>query len=384
MKRLFIIASLAILAVGCQKTEIQNEVQTPIGFSTEVGKQTRAIVSTDFDNDQPFGVYAFAKQGGTYKNDVMSNIAISKSGDLWKATGAASYYWPNDPTTKIDFYAYSPAHKSTNLSSGLANHRVLNTDAVVGQAVDGSFPLNGYSHDNMYVDFMVATPVKNAVYTDQNGDASGTITGSVPLNFHHQMTQIVFTVKTNQAYNGPVFTVNSIVFNNVHSVANFVQDYTDDYGAWSTATPDTFDDIFPALAAKGGVADNEEAKVVTDQVVLTTIPVTMIPQELTDTEYTTEEDLVANGGQSFTITYTISGTGVAHETVVKTFEFADASTTAPLWEPNKKITYNLTIGLNEITFSPTVANWSDGAGAYYNPDNIDPNYVDPNTPSNGN
>ena len=44
MKRLFIIASLAILAVGCQKTEIQNEVQTPIGFSTETGKMTRAIV----------------------------------------------------------------------------------------------------------------------------------------------------------------------------------------------------------------------------------------------------------------------------------------------------------------------------------------------------
>ena len=49
MKRLIFIASLAMLAVGCQKTEIQNEVLTPIGFSTEVGKQTRAIV----DNPAP-------------------------------------------------------------------------------------------------------------------------------------------------------------------------------------------------------------------------------------------------------------------------------------------------------------------------------------------
>jgi hypothetical protein len=42
---------MAIMAAGCQKTEIQNEVQTPIGFSTEVGKQTKAIV-TPVDNEK--------------------------------------------------------------------------------------------------------------------------------------------------------------------------------------------------------------------------------------------------------------------------------------------------------------------------------------------
>ena len=71
MKRLIIIASLAILAVGCQKTEIQNEVQTPIGFSTETGKMTRAIVQNDpsnptanvtYPSSQPFGVYAYGWQ----------------------------------------------------------------------------------------------------------------------------------------------------------------------------------------------------------------------------------------------------------------------------------------------------------------------------------
>ena len=50
------------------------------------------------------------------------------------------------------------------------------------------------------------------------------------------------------------------------------------------------------------------------------------------------------------------------------------------------------MGLHEITFSPDVVDWGGNtgtaddaeSGTYYNPDNIDPNYVDPNTPSNGN
>ena len=84
-----------------------------------------------------------------------------------------------------------------------------------------------------------------------------------------------------------------------------------------------------------------------------TTPVTMIPQGTWE-------------NQSFTISYTISGTGVATETVVKTFNFADALTTAPTWDINKKVTYTLTISLNEITFAPTVTTWSEenAAGSF--------------------
>ena len=249
-----------------------------------------------------------------------------------------------------------------------------------GARTGATLNMTGYVHANKYVDFMLSSPVVGATYT--NTDPAGVTAevtegdGVVPVVFHHQMTQIVFNVKTNQAYNGPVFTVNSIVFNRVNGSATFTQNYRTNYGAWTPSNPTTFNNVFPAVASEGGVTSDEVAKAVTDQIVLTTTPVTMIPQELTNTNFTTSDDIVANGGQSFTITYTISGTGVAHETVVKTFEFADASTTAPAWEPNKKITYNLTIGLNEITFSPSVADWStEGttSGDYYNPDSIAPN-----------
>ena len=125
MKRFFIIASMAVLAVGCQKTEIQNEIQTPIGFSTEVGKQTRAIVDgTNYGTTQPFAVYAYGHQGDATATVVMNNVEISytaASGEgtsvvpaKWSATGTTKYYWPNDPNTYINFYAYSPAAMTSN------------------------------------------------------------------------------------------------------------------------------------------------------------------------------------------------------------------------------------------------------------------------------
>ena len=90
----------------------------------------------------------------------------------------------------------------------------------------------------------------------------------------------------------------------------------------------------------------------------------MIPQTLTNTAKVESDEIIASGGQSFTIEYTISGTGVATETVVKTFEFADATTPAPEWEPNKKITYTLIIGLKEIKFAPSVVDWDSTSGSY--------------------
>ena len=362
MKRLLLVASIAIMAAGCQKTFVDNEVQTPIGFSTEVGKQTRAITQNSdartYPTNQPFGVYAHAYQSGEFKNTVMDNVAIfydDANDDKWRATGDVTYYWPNDPRTTIDFFAYSPAHADEGnatdadkvLSGTIAHSRTL------------GLSLTNYVHSNMYVDFMVATPVEGATYTDQNGLGEGTITGSVPVKFHHQMTQIVFNVKRGVAYNNITFTLKSIKFNRIEKIANYIQDYTDDYGTWSTqGSLTTYNNVYPA-------AGQQTQSLTTDN--FFTEAVTMIPQTLTGTDKSTSDEIIAEGGQSFTIEYEISGTGVATETVVKTFEFADATMAngqTATWSENKKITYTLTVGLNEITFAPTVETWSEATGSY--------------------
>lgn len=362
MKRLLFVASLAMLAVGCQKTFVENEVQNSIGFNTEVGKQTRAIVSgtTAYPDNQPFAVYAHAYQSDVYTNTVMNNIEISKN-TSWKATGTTAYYWPNDPRTVINFYAYSPAH-SAAVTATDADKKLNGT---IGHDYESNtLSLTGYTHSNMYVDFMVATPVKGATFSDQNGEATDKDPKdeSVPVSFHHQMTQIIFNVKTKE-YTGVTFTVNSITFNRILNAASFEQDYADNYGTWTpAATVDSYD-IFPADGEAASVVDHTDAKT------LKTTPVTMIPQTLTATDKVASDDIISAGGQSFTVEYTIAGNGVASETVVKTFEFADAAT-APAWNPNAKITYTLTIGLNEITFAPSVVDWEPGSGSYDIDDNI--------------
>lgn len=428
MKRLIFIASLAMLAVGCQKTEIQNEVLTPIGFSTEVGKQTRAIVQDGtYLTDQPFGVYAYGHQGNDI-TPVMDNVEVSYTAavdadentnpptvatpEKWGVTTnnniTTKYYWPNDPRTIMNFYAYSPAKPKTGVDSQKAAHQEL-TGEITHDENDG-LTLTDYLHSNMYVDFMVATPVLGATYSDQDGtEGTAEDLTSVPLSFGHKMTQVNFTVKIadNADYPNVDFTINSIVLNNIKSQGTFTYKYNPAVDqtpesvteAWAfDQTPVTSSyQIYPATTAGATSATdysagapaltNVDAEETTEQTVIlrtdptgtrddqqltvnaanpgksfSTTPVTMIPQSLTNDDAQTDVD------QSFTISYTISGTGVATETIVRTFDFADATANpVPTWGINQKITYTLTISLHEITFSPSVTTWDESTGDYVDP-----------------
>lgn len=384
MKRLIIVASLAILAVGCQKTFVQNEVQTPIGFSTEVGKQTRAIVNT-YDDAQPFGVFAYGYDNGQPNREpVMNNVEVAKNGG-WKATDGITYYWPNDPDNYLNFYAYSPVLSTkSHANPALAAHQVMKATQFNHDETDG-LTIVGYNHaENMYVDFMVADPVKQAKYTDQDGDGendTNPANSTVPATFHHEFTQINFVVKIEDGaeYPNVDFNFQSISFNNVitkadYTNANLVPTKTYAPGTWTTPTKTTFN-IFPvkkyaanALNGAPGInADETEVVLHTDnraespkKLTFSTTPVTMIPQTLVATvadDPSTNGNNEAVAGQSFTINYTISGKGVATETISKTFDFVNAANNAVQWVANKKITYVLTISLNDITFTPSVADW---------------------------
>ena len=72
------------------------------------------------------------------------------------------------------------------------------------------------------------------------------------------------------------------------------------------------------------------------------------------------------------IVYSISGTGVATETVTKHIPFYPSATDLATqnmnivnWGVNKRITYKVKIGLNEVTFEPSVADWDDIDGNTY-------------------
>ena len=251
MKRFFIIASMAVLAVGCQKTEIQNEVQNQIGFSTETGKLTRAIADGQTTGattggyllDQPFAVYAYSHQwidadkdsqkddGEETTADVMTNVEVISTDPTnetapWKTNDLLTYYWPNDPRTKINFYAYSPSHMTADRKTNLNTtaDQKLNNAAVMSHDEADGMTLTGYVHEDMYVDFMVATPVKGSTYTDPNADGTANAQsdyGVVPMTFNHQMTQILFNVTTDKVYPGVTFTVEEITLKNIIKTATY-------------------------------------------------------------------------------------------------------------------------------------------------------------------
>lgn len=418
MKRLFFVASLAILAAACQKTEIQNEVQTPISFSTETGKQTRAIMADEYA-DHTFGVYSYAydKDENGYPSPgetvpkLMDNLQISKVDDNsdWKVAGNTTYYWPNDPDNYLNFYAYSPYYTSTD--NTLNVDKTLHFDAgVTGSGITHSetegLKLIAYTHTNMYVDFMVATPVSQATYTDQNGTTTNNEPAdkSVPILFHHELTQVIFNVKTNAAYSGITFTLKEITLNNVVNKA----DYTNSSlkpstafatGNWSNeakgnytifpatkdgvnATPETITDAKDNNTGADTADKLQDFAVINNADGVTTIPVTMIPQTLVQS-VTANPDanpvVEAVNGQSFTIKYTISGSGVFNEDVEQTIEFVTANID---WTANKKITYNVVVGLHEITFAPVVVDWDENESyTGYIPETIAPTPSTPTDPT---
>lgn len=332
MKRLFIVASMAIMAVGCQKTTVENEVLTPIGFSTEVAKQTRAIVNdANYLTTQPFTVFAYGKQGEAVTK-VMDGVNIVYTAETtganpkpakWAADGTTVYYWPNDASTRMNFYAYSPN------ALGLTHTEAA---GFTGE----------YTQGDMYTDFMVATPVLKATFADQNGeDVADTDpkATSVPIAFNHQLTQIVFNVTANIP--GVTATIKSITLNAIGKTAVYTESATP--SPWATPTATETYTIF-SDDATNPVAP-ESASTAAGATTVITKGVAMIPQDLT--------------GKQFTIIYTLAGTGVASETVTKTINLATTSLTS--WAVNKKVTYKLGVGLNEITFAPTVKGWEDVA-----------------------
>lgn len=319
MKRLFVVATMAIMAVGCQKTTVENEVLTPIGFNTEVGKQTRAIIEgTTFTGD--FGVYAFGHQGDAAASTVMTNVKVNAAG-----VTEGTYYWPNDASTTLNFYAYAPYNEVT-----------VNVDDA-----NKSIAMDTYTHTDRYLDFMVATPVIKAKFSDQNGEADGTVTDAVPVIFKHQFTQVVFVVKSTVA-DGIAVKLNSIKLLGINNSAKYSSVAAD---VWSNEAGAGEYTIFPVDTQVAGT-------VIPAATGITSTAVTMIPQALTAST------------QKFYVEYEISGTGVATETVKKTIDLT--TTEVPEWKPNMKVVYNLSVGLQPIVFKPSVVGWDDATNVSAN------------------
>lgn len=158
-KILFLAVSAVLLAAGCQKTEIQNETLTPIGFGTHMGKLTKAPDAENAgvkDNliEQGFHVWGFFdtpddlnySRGDKYlDNIIVSNL--SKDGTTW--TTDDTYYWPGK-NKELNIYAISSFDEDYSLLYGKDE--------------------NGDQTCNIEIDYTLKTLTVNDFTVDQDAD----------------------------------------------------------------------------------------------------------------------------------------------------------------------------------------------------------------------
>lgn len=311
------ILAIAVMAAAVLTSCVKNEIVSPAGeinFNAVNLKNTKAefngpIADATYPTNEHFGVFAF-HSANSFANTYMNNVEVSKYGSetYWRHA-TDTYYWPKDATLK--FACYSPYADVNTIATATAANGVMFTGFAAPTAVSEQ------------IDLMVS---------EVSGELDATA-GTVNVVFHHLLSQIRFTVKTDKVYGSSdkveKFTINSVTFT-PWGKADYIADGTIAGGSWiNHSTPVTYD-------ALGGTPydvtkDNSPQNLGTALLI--------IPQ--------TKGEITVN--------YTIDYDGT--NKVTTDYKFTPEAG----WERNKINIYNITIGLNEIKFAPEVKTWDTPA-----------------------
>ena len=256
---------------------------------------------------------------------LVRSVEVALTGGAWRANDGNSYFWPNATSTSISFFGYSPYYDET---SATADTQIPGVKLDLDKGITITDYVNNADRAKV-VDLMYTTPQLDKKYT-----SSDVVLGKLPVVFNHALTQIAFTVKRFAQYNGVSIKVQNIKLVDIPSKGTFksiVDENNIDDENWEISTDAA--DLLDYVIYDGGAAPQEVTTVKTD----IGIAHLMLPQEA--------------ALLNFEVTYSISGTGVATETVTKQL------TMGTLWDLNQRISYNLVIGLNEITFAPSITDW---------------------------
>ena len=387
MKKIFFLAASAILlAAGCQKTEVINQV-TPDGdpsmnFATNMGKLTKGAEDAGEANlkAQDFRLWAYykaddANREGDQKDkvyDSMHNIKITddESGK-WNST--TTHFWPGKNKV-LKFFAISADEATTGVDEGLTEagepvSSKVTVDPVTNTMTVTGFTVNPAAPDT---DLMVANYVEAA----QSG-SDGYTSNIVPFSFKHALTKVEFKFKNTDAAKTDVY-LQQMYVNAINTKADLTVTGTTDKTTLSWGTP-TEDEIFAGdYAAPEGtqVLTYENAENITDwnqaecpisgsnYMKLTSEYVTfttwlVIPQAV---YVANETDL------KVTVAYLIN-TDKGLRQFVQTFSLGvNATGAVTSWSQNQYVKYNINLTPNIIGFSATVEPWTptDGSGVDIN------------------
>lgn len=336
MKRIILLAAsaMAILA-GCTRTEIRSIADEPqqITFRTI---ETKA--AGDFLNTKKFYSYAWflpsSNNWATNYADAQAYIpgaliAYNTTANAWKASGA-TYYWPKQGS--LTFFAWT-------------DYTDAPAPTLAGCAKDKGITFTAYSaFDNKNKDLLVAD-----IAEDMNGQNLTTHQGwkpGVPTVFHHVLSNLAFTIKTNDNYAGATYSLKSITLKNISTTGDYAQGSPAATAAENVWTGHADVKAMPVFTNAAGQSVNSTAAPLTPSGDDFSI---VLPQEFTDA--TPVIEIV------YTITTNYTETPVV-ETVTETKPLKDIYTDN--WVSGKKYTLNIKLSLNEILWDPSVEAWEDG------------------------
>ncbi len=327
-KALFLALMASVAFAACTSDE---SLVPPQEIDFQVAKYLSTSRATGSEFTGSFGTYSFGL--GTGKE--MDNTEISEVGDVWKA--ATAYYWP--ATGTVNFISYAPHIADCPFDIDAETGEFTATDYVVDGSKD--LMLADYATDlNGNVDKITTTP------------ADGGYTG-VPTLFRHMLSNISFTIALTEAAANYGYTVEitGMRLTGIHNTGSISLSVTgnaeNNMKVWNWPTEQ------PYWTDTSGSAE----------ITITPPTSTTIGKDLTGATltncYLLPQAFVDNA-QKITITYKLTYNSVEGNELSVTKDLIDLQANHKGWGINKKIVYNIRIGVasNEIYFDPAIAEWS--------------------------
>lgn len=219
-KNKFWLAAMAVTVsmASCSLEEVMEQPEPQaIGFSSFVGKPTRAVTEIVNPNESASGVqtpltkfYVFgrygAKDGADYGNVVYENAEVTVNGSSFTNVGPADVqYWVPDKDYKFVAYSDGNSKIESNISFG----------------TNGNITITGYSAGSN--DLILATPNEvqtGATITEDNPDA-------VSLTFNHLLSQVSFQFVGESFPDGYKIKIEGLTFS-----VNNTATYTSSNNSW--------------------------------------------------------------------------------------------------------------------------------------------------------
>lgn len=363
-KALFAALAIALVASCTKNEEVKVEDNNQITFQTVVGPNTKGMINgTNYKTTDPsFGTVAFYNTSGeTFPTGAQTYIPLSEvkwddTNNRW--TTEAAYYWPKGGGS-LSFFSYSPYKYQEAGGTAIS--------VTVPDLTEGLVFANYDVDAHQLTDLMVAEVVTGKTANDKEYAYGAGSYNGVPTVFRHKLAQVAgFVLKTDRDYDatgdsaGDIkFTMNKIEFLNIAHKGTYTGKITEtDTDGWvEAATPTTnyiWDEADHVFSTTAGITigTNETTKPTIANNYLLVLPQTF-----------------ADDTEKIRVTYTVStynGTAWVDDVVVRTVDLYDIHSDNHKWEMNKKITYTLTFGLEQIYWSPSVVDW-DTPGYGYGP-----------------